>query len=173
MFCHHQQNGGDGLVRSVSLRPSPRAVVAIGEEEVEVEADAGFGDRLAPPGAAEGVGDGVMHEAAAFWQRLEAMFMHKLSEWAFEHLIDQHSRRLHGLPAALPAHGNDPPVAAVKLDQAAFLGRAVGLQAQELQRRRHDVDDVSRIAVKGEHLLRAGGESRGGMKGGGHGQACT
>jgi hypothetical protein len=93
--------------------------------------------------------------------------------WFLEHLVHEYARRLHRFPAAFPAHGDDAPVTAMKLDQAALLRRAVGLQAHELQRGRHDVDDVVRIAVKGEHDFRAGGERCAGVEGGRHDQGLA
>lgn len=153
------------------LRPAPCTVVTIDEEKFEIEAHSGFGDQFTPPGAAKSIGDAVVHEATAFGKRLEAVLVHELRKGAFEHLIHQHSGRLHGVPATFPAHGNETPIATVKLDQVVLLGGAVSLQAHELQRGRHNVDDVSRITVKREHDFRAGGKASAGTKVGCHDQA--
>lgn len=109
-----------------------------------------------------------MHHAAASRVWLKAMLMHKQGEGATQHLIHQYTRWLHLLPAAFPAHGDDAPVTAFKVDQATFLCGAVGLQLHEFQRRRHDVDDVSRVAVKLEHDFRTRGERCAGVENGRH-----
>ena len=98
-----------------------------------------------------------MHHAAASQVRLKAMLMHKQGEGAAQHLVHQHVGWLDLFPAAFPAHGDDAPVAAFKVDQATFLCGAIRLQFHELQRRRHDVDDVSWVTVKLEHDLGACG----------------
>ncbi len=56
----------------------------------------------------------------------------------------------------------------MQFNQAALLRRAIGLQADEFQSRRHDFRQIRRIAVELEHDFRAGREGSAGVKSGGH-----
>lgn len=132
--------------------------MAIFEQECQIDSHASLGNKPAPPGVAPLIGDGVMHDAAMRSLLLEAVLVDEESEWAFDNFILQQMRWLHRFPPASPAHGDDPPIPAMQLDQAALLRRAIGFQADESQGRRHDFGEIVRIAVESEHLFRACGE---------------
>lgn len=109
-----------------------------------------------------------MHDAAGGTLSLEAVLVDEKGEWSFDDLVFQQMRWLHRIPAASPAHGNDPPIPAMDLDQTPHLRGAISFQAHQLQRWRHDCREIVRIAVKCEHFFRAGGEWRAGVEDRGH-----
>ena len=109
-----------------------------------------------------------MHDAAMRPLLFEAVFVDENGERAFDDLINQQIWGLHGFPATSPTHGDDPPIPAMQLDQAALLCGAIGFQADERQGRRHDFREVLWIAVEPEHRFGTGGEWGAGVENRGH-----
>jgi len=143
--------------------------VTILEKQSQIDSDTRLGNKRSPPGVPPLIGDGVMHDTAIRCYFLKAVLVDECGERAFDNLINQEMGRLHRPPAASPAHGNDPPIPAMQLDQAPYLGRSIGFQTDQSQGWRHDFGKIGRITVKSEHGFRAGGKCRAGVESGGHG----
>jgi hypothetical protein len=150
-------------------RPFPGAVVAVFEQQCQIEPHACFGNEAAPPRATPLIGDGVMHDAAVCSARFETVLMDEERKRAFHNLIFEQIRVVHRFPAAGPAHGEYPPIPAMQFDQAALLCGPVGFQTDQPQGRRHDHREIGRITVESKHGFRAGIERGAGMENRRHG----
>ena len=139
-------------------------MMAVFEQQFEIQPHASLGNESAPPGASPLIGDRVMHDAFIGPSPLEAVLVNEQDEWTFHDLVHQQIGRLHGLPPTGPVHLDDPPIAAMQFDHAPFQGRAIRFEAHQLQGRGHDLWQVARITVEFEHCLHAGSERGAGMK---------
>lgn len=92
------------------------------------------------------------------------MLVDEEGERASHDLIHQQTGALHGFPATSPVHRNDPPIATMQFNETSNLRRTIRLQRHHLHRRRHDLGEIVRIAMKGKHGLRAGGENGAGVE---------
>ncbi len=132
-------------------------MMSIAKQRHEVESDSDGGDEIPPPGAPPLIGDSVVHHAAVFVLFVETVFMHKQGKGALHHFIHESLRWLDRLPATDPVHWNDAPVATVNFNQTALSRRHFRFQFGHSHRRRHDVSEVVRIAVKSEYRRSARG----------------
>lgn len=67
--------------------PVPSAVVAILEEDGEVNSHARFRNEFSPPGFPPLVGDCVMHDAVGIIDDFEAVLVNEDWEWAFDDCV--------------------------------------------------------------------------------------
>lgn len=110
-----------------------------------------------------------MHDAAVLPLSFEAVLMDEEAEGAFHNFIFEQIRVAHRFPAACPAHRDDPPIAAMQLDQASFFRESIRFQTDQPQGWRHDQREIGWIAMKSEHGFRTGSQWGAGVENRGHG----
>ncbi len=131
--------------------PASCAMMSIAEQRHEVESDSDGRDKISPPRTPPLIGDRVVHHAGVFVLLIETVFMNKQGKGTLHHFIHESLRWLDRLPATDPMHWNDTPIATVNFNQTALSRRHFRFQFGHSHRRWHDVSEVVRIAVKGEH----------------------